>query len=266
MGVVDVAAAALSVQQAAGFSIMLLIHSRSSSYSLIAPPSMPLAHTLPPRAAQVPAGHQRASVRPASQAAPSDLGSYWRGQVSGTFHTAACRAPGTPAFGATAAFLITPLMVLALCFNMQLAGVGHGKQLRSGVGSIQGAGQPLSVSPDYQECSRLLPQQPGTTSVHAFMGATVVAMRARLPLLCPRAHFRCALTWCACLASHVSPCSRLLLLKALGPLTVSVISISVMSAWRLYEPTPERAWTIAQVGHVPSGTWGGRLGAVDTPL
>ncbi|KAI7844027.1 hypothetical protein COHA_002367 [Chlorella ohadii] len=46
---------------------------------------------------------------------------------------------------------------------------------------------------------------------------------------------------------------RLLFLKALGPLTVSVISISVMSAWRLYEPTPERPWSIAQVGHVPPG-------------
>ncbi|PRW61574.1 sulfate transporter [Chlorella sorokiniana] len=46
---------------------------------------------------------------------------------------------------------------------------------------------------------------------------------------------------------------RLLFLKALGPLTVSVISISVMSAWRLYEPTPDRTWTIAQVGYVPPG-------------
>lgn len=51
-------------------------------------------------------------------------------------------------------------------------------------------------------------------------------------------------------------------LKALGPLTVSAISISVMSAWRLYEPTPERPWSIAQVGHVPPGMWGAQCEGV----
>lgn len=58
------------------------------------------------------------------------------------------------------------------------------------------------------------------------------------------------------------PRRRLVFLKALGPLTVSAISISVMSAWRLYEPTPERPWSIAQVGHVPPGMWGAQCEGV----
>ena len=51
------------------------------------------------------------------------------------------------------------------------------------------------------------------------------------------------------------PCSRLKLLRALGPLTVTIISIAIMNIWGLMKPP----YSIRVVGNIPKGLPGPTL-------
>ena len=49
------------------------------------------------------------------------------------------------------------------------------------------------------------------------------------------------------------PCRRLYLLRALGPLTVTVLSIAIMNIWKLYVPGNAGPNGIYNVGPIPKG-------------